>query len=502
MLTGEVEVLASQLTVLASSQPLPFSFDANQAHDELRLQYRYLDLRRPEMNAKIVFRAKVAQSMRRYLDNLGFIEVETPMLTKTTPEGARDFLVPSRNFPGQFYALPQSPQIFKQLLMASGLDRYYQIVRCFRDEDLRADRQPEFTQLDAELSFTSEEEVENVFEGMLRNLFAELLQVELPNPFPRLTYKEAISKYGIDRPDLRIPLELVEIKDIVKHTNFEVFAKAAKDPDARVVALKLPDGVKLSRKQLDGYAELVSTYGLKGLGYIKVNDRAAGLNGLQSSMLKFLTPEIIESILQKVAAVSGDIIFFGAGIATIVNEAMSALRVKLGHDQQLLTTTWQPLWVTDFPMFVATDNGWTFMHHPFTSPVETDPEKVIMNPGAVKARAYDLVLNGTELGGGSIRINNYAMQMAIFKVMGFTEQATQEQFGHLLEAFKYGYPPEGGIAFGLDRIVMLMTNSTSIRDVIAFPKTQTGACPLTSAPSPVAIEQLRELGITINKIKS
>lgn len=498
MMTGDIEVHAEKISVLSKAEPLPFTLDNYQeANDDLRLRYRYIDLRRPEMSEKLIFRAKVVKKIREYLDDLGFIETETPILTKSTPEGARDFLVPSRNFPGEFYALPQSPQIFKQLLMASGLDRYYQIVRCFRDEDLRADRQPEFTQLDVELSFTDADEIMQIHEELLRRLFKELLNVELPNPFPRLTYQEAVARYGIDRPDLRIPLELVDIGNIVKTAGFEVFAKAAKDPAGRVVALKLPNGSKLSRKQLDGYTEFVGIYGLKGLAHLKVNDRTQGMAGLQSSILKFFSETEVNAILEQVNAVTGDLIFFAAGAAGTVNEACAALRVKLGHDHGLVEHGWKPLWVVDFPMFAKTETGWTFMHHPFTCPTETDPVKLIASPGATLAHAYDMVLNGTELGGGSMRINNREMQLAVFKIMGFDEEKAVAQFGHLMEAFKYGYPPEGGIAFGVDRIVMLMTGAKSIREVIAFPKTATGACPLTQAPSEVDPAQLKELGINL-----
>ena len=498
MPTGEVEVVASEIKILAKSEALPFNIDDYQeVNEELRLKYRYLDLRRSEVGEKLVLRAKIIKKIRQYFDDLNFVEIETPILTKTTPEGARDFLVPSRNFPKEFYALPQSPQIFKQLLMAGGMDRYYQIARCFRDEDLRADRQPEFTQLDVEMAFTDENEIMQIHEELIRQLFAQFLKVTLPTPFPKLTFKQAIEKYGIDRPDLRIPLELVDIAELVTDCGFEVFSRAAKKKDHRVVALKLPKGAKLSRKQLDGYTEFVAIYGLKGLAYIKVNDRAKGIEGLQSSILKFLTPEIVENILTKTQATTGDIIFFAADHAKTVNEAFSALRVKLGHDHKLMNSDWQPLWIVDFPMFEETENGWTFVHHPFTAPANTDSNEIIANPSNTLARAYDMVLNGIELGGGSIRINNREMQLAVLKVMGFDEQTAEKNFGHLMEAFKYGYPPEGGNAFGLDRLIMLMTGAKSIRDVIAFPKTLTGACPLTQAPSEVTKEQLKELGIKI-----
>lgn len=490
MPTGEIEVVASTIVTLARCEALPFNIDNYQeVSEELRLKYRYLDLRRSEVGEKLIFRAKVIKTIRQYFDDLNFVEIETPILTKTTPEGARDFLVPSRNAPGQFYALPQSPQIFKQLLMAAGLDRYYQIAKCFRDEDLRADRQPEFTQLDVELSFTNEEAIMQLHEELFRQLFAELLNVTLPQPFPRLTFKQALEKYGVDKPDLRIPLELIDVADLVADCGFEAFTRAIKNPNCRVAALKLPNGSKLSRKQLDGYTEFVAIYGLKGLAHIKV--------GAQSSISKFLTSEIIENILIRTQATTGDIIFFAADEAKIVNEALGALRIKLGHDHGLVNQGWQPVWIVDFPMFEKTETGWTFMHHPFTSPVNTNPEEVIANPGAIIARAYDMVLNGTELGGGSIRINNCDMQMAIFKVMGISKQVAEEVFGHLIESFKYGYPPEGGCAWGIDRIVMLMTGAKSIRDVIAFPKTQTGACPLTQAPSRATTEQLKGLSIKI-----
>lgn len=499
MPTGEVEVIVEALDVLAKSEPLPFNIDEFQeeTNDELRLKYRYLDLRREEAGKKLIFRAKAIKKIRSYLDNLNFLEIETPILTKSTPEGARDFLVPSRNFPGKFYALPQSPQIFKQLLMAAGLDRYYQIVRCFRDEDLRADRQPEFTQLDIELSFANENEIMHIHEELLRQLFATLLEIPLPQPFPQITYSEAIEKYGSDKPDLRIPLELVDVTELVKDCGFAVFTNATKNSQCCVKALKLPGGVNLSRKQLDGYSEFVTAYGLKGLAHIKINERAKGLEGLQSAILKFLSPEIVENILTRTHANTGDIIFFAAAETKIVNEALGALRIKLGHDHNLVTHGWQPLWVINFPMFEKTVDGWTFMHHPFTSPTIIDPKEIIANPSTLMAKAYDLVLNGIELGGGSIRINNRETQMAVFKVLGIEEKTAEEKFGHLIEAFKYGYPPEGGMAIGIDRLIMLMAGAKSIREVIAFPKTQTGVCPLVQAPSAVSKEQLQELGIKI-----
>lgn len=500
--SGKVEVECISLEILSKSQALPIRIDKYQKlSEELRLKYRYLDLRRNEMTQRLMFRAKAAQTIRHFLDQHGFIEIETPMLTRTTPEGARDYVVPSRNYLGSFYALPQSPQIFKQLLMIAGLDRYYQIVRCFRDEDLRADRQPEFTQLDIEMSFMNENEIQDLLEELLRHLFAELLNVALPNPFPKLTHAEAISRYGSDKPDLRIPLQLVDVLDLVKESEFRIFAEVASNPDTRIVTLRLPKGIELSRKKIDDYTKFVSDYGLKGLVYIKVLDVNAGMDGVQSPILKFLSPEIVEAVLQRVVAQNDDIIFFAADNKDLINEAMGALRIKLGKEHNLLEGGWRPLWIVDYPMFEKTEQGWTFSHHPFTAPIEDNPEKLIADPGKSLSRAYDMVINGQEIGSGSVRINNLKLQQAVFDVLDIDKKTAQTQFGHILTAFKYGCPPHGGIAFGFDRIVMLLTDCKSIRDIIAFPKTLTASCPLTNAPSELSNEQLRELGIRIIKKK-
>lgn len=501
--TGKIEIQAQQLSVLNTSEPLPFSIDEySQTSEEVRLRYRYLDLRRFEMQQRLQLRAKAAQAIRESLNAQGFLDIETPMLTKATPEGARDYLVPSRTHLGSFFALPQSPQLFKQLLMMSGFDRYYQIVRCFRDEDLRADRQPEFTQLDIETSFVDETVIQSVVENMLRKLFKDLLMVDLPNPFPRLTYAEAMRRFGSDKPDLRIKLELVDVGDLLKDVEFKVFSGPAQSKGGRVAALRLPKGCELSRKEIDDYTALVAVYGAKGLAYIKVNDREQGIAGLQSPILKFLPEATVEAILERVGAQTGDIIFFGADKAKIVNESLGALRVKLGVDRNLLEGQWQPLWVVDFPMFEWDDkeHRWQFLHHPFTSPQTTDIKELQEKPGECLARAYDIVLNGTELGGGSIRIHRPDFQMAVFTLLNMSVEQSREKFGFLLDALKFGCPPHGGIALGLDRLIMLMTGANSIREVIAFPKTQTAACPLTSAPSPVSEGQLVELGIRVKKL--
>jgi aspartyl-tRNA synthetase len=499
--TGEIEVLGQGLEVLNAAETPPFQLDEEGVQDETRLHYRYIDLRRPEMQERLRLRARITRTLRAFLDGQGFVDVETPILTRSTPEGARDYLVPSRTHAGEFFALPQSPQLFKQLLMMGGLDRYYQIARCFRDEDLRADRQPEFTQLDIETAFLDEHAITALMETMIRELFADVLGVALPDPFPRLTYAEAMSRFGTDRPDLRIPLELVDLVDVMRGVEFKVFSGPANDPQGRVAALRVPGANAVSRKDIDEYTRYVGKYGARGLAYIKVNEAGAGRDGLQSPILKFLPDEAIAAIMARTAAVDGDVIFFGADRANIVNESLGALRVRLGHDLGMLRGNWAPLWVVDFPMFEWDErtSRWMALHHPFTAPNVDDPAQLAAHPATSLSRAYDMVLNGTELGGGSIRIHRSEIQQVVFRLLGIGEEEAREKFGFLLDALKYGCPPHGGIAFGLDRLVMLMAGAASIREVMAFPKTQTASCPLTQAPSPVATGQLIELGIHLHK---
>ncbi len=500
--TGQIEVLAAELEILNRAETPPFPIDSEiPISEEVRLRYRYLDLRRPEMQAKLRIRRDVVRVLRRFLDEHGFYEIETPFLTKATPEGARDYLVPSRTHPHAFYALPQSPQLYKQLLMIAGFDRYYQIVRCFRDEDLRADRQPEFTQLDVETSFMDENEIMALMEEMIRDLFREVLGVNLPNPFPRLAYSEAIRRFGSDKPDLRIPLELVDLADLMQGVEFRVFSAPASDPEGRVAALCLPGGGELSRKEIDDLTRFVGNYGAKGLAYIKVNERARGREGLASPILKFLPDAVIESILERTCAQRGDILFFGADKAKVVNAALGALRIRLGETFGLLEPAWRPLWVVQFPMFEWDEEQkrWMALHHPFTAP-QCSIEELKADPGRAVSRAYDIVLNGVEVGGGSIRIHTQQMQQAVFELLGIGSEEAEEKFGFLLTALRYGCPPHGGIAFGLDRLVMLMTGSATIREVMAFPKTQTAACPMVDAPARVSEEQLRELSIQLRKL--
>jgi aspartyl-tRNA synthetase len=501
--SGGVEMLAQKLEILNAAETPPFHHDENPSED-LRLQYRYLDLRREDMSERLRLRHRVTRSMRNFLDANGFTDVETPILTRATPEGARDYVVPSRTHPGSFFALPQSPQLFKQLLMMSGMDRYYQIARCFRDEDLRADRQPEFTQLDIEMSFIDEAQIMSMMEELLRTLFSESIDVDLPAEFPRMTWDESMRRFGTDRPDLRIPLELVDVADLMEGVEFKVFAGPASDPDGRVAALKLTGGADLSRKQIDDYTAYVGRYGARGLAYIKVNDPAAGREGLQSPILKFLPDDTVTALVDRLALAAGDIVFFGADKRTVVCDALGALRVKLGADRELIEGDWSPVWIIDFPLFEfdTKENRWNALHHPFTAPSEADPDALRKDPGKAGSRAYDMVLNGTEIGGGSIRIHDANIQSAVFDVLGIDAVEAENKFGFLLTALKYGCPPHGGIAFGLDRLVMLMAGVTSIRDVIAFPKTQSASCLLTDAPGPISAAQLKEVGIRVRKADS
>jgi len=496
MASGAVEINATELEIISRSEPLPIDFN-QQVSEEQRLRFRYLDLRRPQMNHNLQFRAKVTSVVRRFFDEQGFLDIETPMLTRATPEGARDYLVPSRTHKGKFFALPQSPQLFKQLLMMSGFDRYYQIVKCFRDEDLRADRQPEFTQIDIETSFMSAEQVMKITETMTQQLFSELLGIELGD-FPQMTWHEAMRRFGSDKPDLRNPLELVDVADLLKDVEFKVFSGPANDPQGRVAALKVPGKAEaISRKNIDDYTKFVGIYGAKGLAWLKVNDLAAGRDGIQSPVLKFIPDEALNAILERTQAASGDIIFFGADQATVVAEAMGALRLKLGQDHDLVSDEWRPLWVVDFPMFEAYEGGLAALHHPFTAPVNVTAEELKANPTEALSNAYDMVLNGVEVGGGSVRIHQNEMQQAVFEILGIGKAEAEEKFGFLLEALKYGTPPHAGLAFGLDRLVMLMVGASSIRDVIAFPKTTTAACMLTDAPGLANAEALSDLGVAV-----
>ena len=496
--SGQVELLAQRLEILNRCEPLPFQLDEH-VSEEVRLRYRYLDLRREEMRERLLLRHRITRAMREYLDDAGFIDIETPMLSKATPEGARDYLVPSRTHEGKFFALPQSPQIYKQLLLMAGFDRYYQIVRCFRDEDLRADRQPEFTQLDIETSFLDQHQIQQLMEGLIVTLFKRVMNVDLPQPLPRLSYAEAIRRYGSDKPDLRIPLELVDVADLVLGCDFKVFAGPAADPNGRVAALRVPQGGKLSRKEIDDYTAHVARYGARGLAYVKVNERAKGRDGLQSPILKFLSDAAVSGILERTQAADGDLIFFGADSAKVVSDALGALRLKVGQDLKLVSPGWRPLWVVDFPMFEwdADSRRWMAMHHPFTSPANLDYAALAASPGEAIAKAYDMVLNGSEIGGGSVRIHMQELQSTVFDLLGISAEEAQLKFGFLLDALKMGAPPHGGIAFGLDRLAMLMAGADSIRDVIAFPKTQTAACLMMDAPTEVSEAQLKELHIRV-----
>lgn len=497
MATGEIEIIGTGLEIFNKSAVLPLDWNQENS-EEQRLRYRYLDLRRPLMSQRLQFRAKVTAAVRRYLEGDGFLDIETPILTKATPEGARDYLVPSRTHKGEFFALPQSPQLFKQLLMMSGMDRYYQIVKCFRDEDLRADRQPEFTQIDLETTFLDADGVMSITEGLIRDLFQQMLDVDLGD-FPRMTYAEAMQRYGSDKPDLRNPLELTDVADLLAAVDFKVFSGPANDPKGRVATIRVPGGASLSRKQIDEYTKFVGIYGAKGLAWIKVNDVTAGLDGLQSPILKFLNEEIVNGILARTGAQDGDILLFGADSYNVVTEAMGALRLKLGEDFELLEGEWRPLWVVDFPMFEEVDGQLHALHHPFTSPRGMTPEELAADPVNAISDAYDMVLNGVELGGGSVRIHDQSMQSAVFSILGIDKEEAELKFGFLLEALRFGAPPHAGLAFGLDRLVMLMTGASSIRDVMAFPKTTTAACPLTDAPSPANPQQLADLAIATVK---
>ena len=498
--TGEIEVLAQEIEILNASAPIPFQLDDENLSETVRLTHRYLDLRRPAMQKNMMLRYRVSKTLRHALDEQGFIELETPMLTRSTPEGARDYLVPSRVHPGHFYALPQSPQLFKQLLMVSGFDRYYQIVKCFRDEDLRADRQPEFTQVDIETSFLNEQQITDLVETMVRRLFKTVLDVELPE-FPRMTYAEAMRRYGSDKPDLRVTLELTDLTDVMKDVDFKVFSAPANSPTGRVAALRVPKGGEITRGEIDAYTQFVAIYGARGLAYIKVNDVAKGREGLQSPIVKNLSDAALKAVIERTGATDGDLIFFGADKAKVVNEALGALRAKIGHERGFADGAWKPLWVVDFPMFERDEEGnrWQALHHPFTAPADGHEDLLSSDPGKALSKAYDFVLNGWELGGGSIRIHRQEIQSKVFDALNISAEEAQEKFGFLLEALQYGAPPHGGLALGLDRLVTLMAGAESIRDVIAFPKTQRASCLLTQAPNAVDEKQLRELHIRLRQ---
>ncbi|BAN34505.1 aspartyl-tRNA synthetase [Sulfuricella denitrificans skB26] len=498
--TGEIEVLAQEIEILNASAPIPFQLDDENLSETVRLTHRYLDLRRPAMQKNMMLRYQVSKNLRHALDEQGFIELETPMLTRSTPEGARDYLVPSRVHPGHFYALPQSPQLFKQLLMVSGFDRYYQIVKCFRDEDLRADRQPEFTQVDIETSFLNEQQITDLVETMMRRLFKTVLDVDLPD-FPRMTWAEAMRRYGSDKPDLRVTLELTDLTDVMKDVDFKVFSTPANSPTGRVVALRVPKGSEITRGEIDAYTQFVAIYGARGLAYIKVNDVAKGREGLQSPIVKNLSDAALKAVIERTGATDGDLIFFGADTAKVVNEALGALRAKIGHERGFAEGAWKPLWVVDFPMFERDEEGnrWQALHHPFTAPADGHEELLSSDPGKALSKAYDFVLNGWELGGGSIRIHRQEIQSKVFQALNISAEEAQEKFGFLLEALQYGAPPHGGLALGLDRLVTLMAGAESIRDVIAFPKTQRASCLLTQAPNAVDEKQLRELHIRLRQ---
>ena len=499
--SGRVEIIGEKLEIINKSKTIPFPLDDFQSTGEdVKLKYRYIDLRRPDMQNKLITRSKAIRYVRNYLDDNGFLDIETPFLTKATPEGARDYLVPSRNFKGKFYALPQSPQLFKQLLMVSGFDKYYQVVKCFRDEDLRADRQPEFTQIDIEASFIDEAYIMSTVETMIRGMFDSVIGVELDSKFQVMTYADAMDKYGSDKPDLRIPLEFVNIKEDMKNEEFKVFSGPANDDESRVIALRVPQGNdKLSRKKIDEYTKFVSIYGARGLAYIKINSLSEGKDGLQSPIVKNISEETLFNVIEKAGAKEGDVLFFGAGKTKIVNDSMGALRAKLGEDFELFDKKWAPLWVVDFPMFEKADGRLHAMHHPFTAPLMNDISDLDNNPEKLLSRAYDMVINGYEVGGGSIRIHKEDIQAKVFKLLGIADEEAREKFGFMLDALSYGTPTHGGVAFGVDRLIMLLTGTTNIRDVIAFPKTQTASCLMTEAPSNVSLDQLNELGIAVKK---